>query len=141
MMFHLLLIIFEIVALVHDLQSFGLSMFQYYTIDSNLLQMFVSAMIVWWFLCKKEEELPVWLCILHLVCAVCLTITFLIALLVLAPQEGFSYYFLQDVAPINHFLAPVFSVITFLFMEKSKTLPKMAIFAPMAATLLLGDEL
>ena len=113
-------------------------MFKYYTIDSNILQMIVSAFIVWFLLVRKEEIIPGWLSVLHLICAVCLTITFLIAAAVLAPQEGFAYYFLQDVAPINHFLAPLLSVASFLFVEKSEKLPKNAWLVPMAASLLYG---
>ena len=132
--FHTALIILEIAALVHDLQSFGLGMFKYYTIDSNLLQLAVSALSLL-YLWKKT---PNWLLTLHLVCAVCLTITFMIAAAVLAPQEGFAYYFLSDVAPINHFLAPVLSVVTFILMSGSDPLPKKAALAPMGATLFYG---
>ena len=113
-------------------------MFQYYTIDSNILQMLVSAAIVFRILYRKEERVSARLSILHLVCAVNLTITFLIALLVLAPQEGFAYYFIENVAPINHLLGPLLSVITFLFLEESEKLPGIAVFIPMAATLLYG---
>ena len=136
---HLVLIVLEVVALVHDLQVFGAGMFRYYTIDSNLLQLIVSACLLAFLLRRGEEPLPGILTGLHLICAVCLTITFLIALLVLAPQEGFAYYFLQDVAPINHFLGPVLSVISFLLSGKLPgTLSGKAVLAPMAATLLYG---
>jgi hypothetical protein len=134
---HIILIVLEVAARIHDIQSFGISMFKYYTIDSNILQMIVSAVIVY-LLCRKGPVIPSWLSTLHLVSAVCLTVTFLIALLVLAPQEGFAYYFLQNVAPINHFLGPLLSVLTFLFMERPERLPGRAVFAPMAATLLYG---
>ena len=110
----------------------------YYTIDSNILQMLVSAGILYYLLVKREEFLPVWLSTMHLVSAVALTITFLIAALVLAPQEGFSYYFLENVAPINHFLAPVLSVLSFLFFGMGERLPRKAAFAPVVATLLYG---
>ena len=125
---HAILTILEIIALVYDIYSFGIAMFSYYTIDSNILQMLVSAGILYCLLKKKEGTIPVWLSKAHLVSAVALTVTFLIAALVLAPQEGFSYYFLENVAPINHFLAPVIG-------EK---LPKKAVFAPVVATLLYG---
>ena len=135
---HIILIILEFIALIHDLQVFGLAMFKYYTIDSNILQMLVSAAIVFRILYRKEERVSARLSILHLVCAVNLTITFLIALLVLAPQEGFAYYFIENVAPINHLIGPLLSVITFLFLEESEKLPGIAVFIPMAATLLYG---
>lgn len=135
---NIILIALEVIALVHDIAVFGIGMFQYYTIGSNVLQMIVSACIVVCLLKHADENIPGGLCVLHLICEVCLTITFLIALLVLAPQEGFAYYFLQDVAPINHFLGPVLSVLSFIALEKPAVLPRYAVWAPMGATLVYG---
>jgi hypothetical protein len=111
-------------------------MFQYYTIDSNILQMVVSICMLVYLL--RRIPVPYWLVVLHLVCAVCLTVTFLIAALVLAPQGGFDYYFFSDVAPINHFLGPLLSVVTFIFTQNERPLSKRMFFAPVAATLLYG---
>lgn len=133
---HGILVILEFIALIHDIWVFGAGMFQYYTIDSNLLQLVVSACILTYLL--RGKRYPVWLAVLHLICAVCLTVTFMIAAFVLAPQEGFAYYFLTDVAPINHFLGPVLSVITFLFTQTGFPLQKRMVIAPTAATLLYG---
>lgn len=135
---HVVLFVLEVAALIHDLHAFGLSMFTHYTIDSNVAQMIVSGIIIYMILIKGKELIPVWLSTLHLICAVCLTITFLISLFVLAPQEGFAYYFLENVAPINHLIGPLLSVITFLFFEHSEPLPPGTIFMPMLATLLYG---
>ena len=135
---HGILVVLGFIALIHDIQVFHLSMFKYYTIDSNILQMLVSAGILSYLLKNKAEEIPAWLNVLHLICAVCLTITFLIVALVLAPQEGFAYYFLQDVAPINHFIDPLLSVLSFLFLGMGERLPRKAFFAPMTASLSYG---
>lgn len=135
---HAILVILEIIAFIHDIQAFGILMFSYYTIDSNILQMLVSAGMLYCLLKKRDGMIPVWLSAMHLICAVGLTITFLIAAFVLAPQEGFSYYFLQNVAPINHFLAPVLSVLSFMFLGRGEKLPKKAVFTPIAATMLYG---
>ena len=40
--FHGGLVLLEIIALVHDIYSFGPGLFQYYTVDSNVLQLAVS---------------------------------------------------------------------------------------------------
>jgi hypothetical protein len=133
---HAILAILEIIAFVHDIRAFGIGMFQYYTIDSNILQMVVSICMLVYLL--RRIPVPYWLVVLHLVCAVCLTVTFLIAALVLAPQGGFDYYFFSDVAPINHFLGPLLSVVTFIFTQNERPLSKRMFFAPVAATLLYG---
>ena len=133
---HGILVILEVIALIHDIKAFGAGMFQYYTIDSNVLQLVVSVCFLVYFLCRKRN--PVWLAVLHLICAVCLTVTFLIAAFVLAPQGGFAYYFLSDVAPINHFLGPVISVVTCVFLPADVSIQKRMVLAPVAATLLYG---
>ncbi len=133
---HVVIVAIEVIALIHDIQVFGFGMFQYYTIDSNLLQLIVSACILLFALRRKET--PVAIDVLHLTGAVCLTITFMIAAFVLAPQEGFSYYFLTDVAPINHFLGPLLSIVTFLFPASMHFFRKRYVLAPMAFTLVYG---
>jgi hypothetical protein len=138
---HVVLTILGVIALAYDIYSFGTALFSYYTIDSNVLQTLVSSGMAYLLLTGQEDEIPSWLSVLHLVCAVALTITFLIAALVLAPQEGFAYYFLENVAPINHFLAPLLSVLSFLFLGTGEGLPKKAALAPVAATMLYGGVL
>ena len=133
---HGIMVILELIAVIHDIRVFGGGMFQYYTIDSNVLQMIVSACLLAYLL--RGKSVPAWLTVLHLISAVCLTVTFMIAAFVLAPQEGFAYYFLANVAPINHFLGPVFSMITFVFLQTGPQLKKRMVFAPPAATLLYG---
>ena len=118
---NVILVIFEIAALVHDCVVFGTGLFQWYTIDSNVLQMCVSALVVYY--CAKDMELPAPVTFLHFVSAVGLTVTFLIAAFVLAPEGGIRYYFIENVAPINHLIAPVLSVISLLFLEKTKKQP------------------
>jgi hypothetical protein len=112
----------------------GLAVLRYYTVDSNILQLFVS---LWFLVCLiRKKDVPTVLAVMHLVSAVCLTVTFLIAAFVLMPQSTFSYYFLENVAPINHFLGPVFSVAALMLSDMQ--IPKKAFIAPAAATLLYG---
>ena len=85
---NVILVIFEIAALVHDCAVFGTGLFQWYTIDSNVFQMCVSALVVYY--CVKDMELPAPVTFLHFVSAVGLTVTFLIAAFVLAPEGGNS---------------------------------------------------
>ena len=44
---NLIIVILEIIALIHDCAAFGVGLFQWYTIDSNLLQLLVSALVVY----------------------------------------------------------------------------------------------
>ena len=136
MVLHTILILLEIAALMHDIPAFGAGMIRFYTIDSNILQLVISALIL---LCLvRKRPISKGLVTVHLISAVALTVTFLIAALVLAPQEGFAYYFLSDVAPINHFLGPLLSVVSFLTIGEAERLSAGALFAPAGATLLYG---
>ena len=130
------LVILEAIAFVHDIYSFGAETFKWYTVDSNVLQLFVSALIVYY--CSRGEDIPGAVTVLHFISAVGLTVTFIIAAFVLAPQEGFAYYFLENVAPINHFIGPLLSVISLLFLEETEKLPLRIVFYPAAVTLLYG---
>ena len=133
---NVILVVLEIIAFNHDCVAFGISMFKWYTIDSNILQMIISAMVVYF--CVKGREIPGYVTLLHFISAVGLTVTFLIAAFVLAPQEGIRYYFIDNVAPINHFIGPVLSVVSLLYFEKTEKQPMRIIVWPMAATLFYG---
>ena len=67
-----------------------------------------------------------------------LYLTFLIAAFVLAPEGGIAYYFFNDVAPINHFIGPLLSVISLLFLERTEKLPIRIIIWPALASLMYG---
>ena len=133
---NVILALLEIIAFVHDCMVFGAGLFQWYTVDSNVLQLAVSVLVIYY--CLKGSELPGSITRLHFISAVGLTVTFLIAAFVLAPQGGIAYYFLENVAPINHLIAPVLSVVSLLFLEKSELPGKAVMFLPASATMLYG---
>ncbi|XME04117.1 hypothetical protein QYZ88_008065 [Lachnospiraceae bacterium C1.1] len=136
MMVNIIIVILELLAFIHDLYAFQAGLFRWYTIDSNLLQLFVSVLVVIY--CFKGTTLPDFVTILHFISAVGLTVTFLIAAFVLAPEGGVTYYFIQDVAPINHLIGPALSIISLLFLEKAEKLPIRIILYPTYATLFYG---
>lgn len=134
LLLHTVLVVLELFAAVHMISNEGLSVLRYYTVDSNMLQLLVSAGYLACFIGKKE--VPAALTVMHLVASVCLTVTFLIAAFVLMPQSTFAYYFLDDVAPINHFIGPLLSVTTLMLSDKK--IPRPAVIAPAAATVIYG---
>ena len=133
---NLLIIILEIIAFIHDCTVFGLSLFKWYTVDSNILQLVVSISVVYY--CIKDKELPDTLTLTHFISAVGLTITFLIAAFVLAPEGGIRYYFIENVAPINHLIGPALSVVSLLFLEKVRKMPMHVIIWPAVVSLIYG---
>ena len=111
-----LIIIFEVIALIMNLHENGL-LIEYYTTDSNLLAL-VSSLIYFVYL-LLEEKMPRWLEIFKYMTTICLTITFLVVIFILAPMYDFNYkFFLFDGAFIyQHFLCPIIAIITFLFFD------------------------
>ena len=133
---NLILVILETVAFAHDIYAFRFGLFEWYTVDSNVLQFVVS---VWVICCVlRNKQFPLILTVAHFISAVGLTVTFLIAAFVLAPEGGIAYYFLNDVAPINHFIGPLLSVISLLFLEKTERLSLSIIIWPVVASLTYG---
>ena len=65
---NLIIVILEIIALIHDCAAFGVGLFRWYTIDSNLLQLLVSALVV--YCCLKGRELAGDITVLHFISAV-----------------------------------------------------------------------
>jgi len=133
---NVILALLEIIAFVHDCMVFGAGLFQWYTVDSNVLQLAVSVLVIYY--CLKGSELPGSITRLHFISAVGLTVTFLIAAFVLAPEGGIRYYFIENVAPINHFIGPALSVVSLLFLEKTEKLPLRIIIWPAAVSLIYG---
>ena len=133
---NLILVILETVAFAHDIYAFRFGLFEWYTVDSNVLQLVAS---VWVICCVlRNKQFPKILTVAHFISAVGLTVTFLIAAFVLAPEGGIAYYFLNDVAPINHFIGPLLSVISLLFLEKTERLSLSTIIWPAVASLTYG---
>ena len=93
-------------------------------------------MIIYYLL--RGKAIPDHITILHFISAVGLTVTFLIAAFVLAPEGGVRYYFLENVASINHLIAPALSVISLLFLEKTEKSNWKIVLYPAAATLAYG---
>ncbi|MDO4418082.1 MAG: hypothetical protein Q4C02_07375 [Eubacteriales bacterium] len=133
---NVIIVVLEIIALIHDCMVFGPALVKWYTIDSNVLQMGVSALVVYY--CLKGREIPGRITVLHFISAVGLTITFLIAAFVLAPEGGIHYYFIDNVAPINHLIGPALSVISLLFLEKTSKQPIRIVLWPAVVSLLYG---
>ena len=131
---HYIIVTLETIAVIYLLAIEGPTVFRYYTVLSNVLMLAASA---WYLSCYiGKKEIPEALTVLHLSAAVCLTVTFLIAAFVLMPQSTFAYYFLDNVAPILHFIGPVLAVVT--LMLSGEEIPKYGVVVPALLTILYG---
>jgi len=83
---NIILIVLEFIAFIYDLYSFKFGLFKWYTVDCNVLQLIVSALVVIY--CYHGRMIPELVTILHFVSAVGLTVTFLIAAFIWASRRG-----------------------------------------------------
>lgn len=114
---NVLIVIFEIIAIFEIIDVKGGLNYSFYTDDSNLLALFTSLAFV--FYSVRNKKIPEWLKLLKLTSTICLTLTFLVVLLVLAPMNDYNYGFLLFYSALlfQHFLCPIISVITFILFD------------------------
>ena len=143
---HIIIVLMEIIITnyVYATRN-GLEMFYHYTEVSNFLCLLSSGAFVLFMLpalskgrtsgfvstymmqhYKGSDELPAWLITVRYVVVCSLMLTFFIVFAVLGPKKGFDEELFSGVHPLDHFLVPLISLFSFLFLEDKATLPKAA---------------
>lgn len=137
--FNLLIIIFEIIALVLSIQRHGLRVFKYYTENSNYFALIISTIFCLYTIFAKNG-IKSWMIYLRYVSTVCLAITFVIVSLVLIPMYPASFYFMMfdGSSLFQHLLCPILSIISFLLFENQIFLKKISIFFTIIPTFIYG---
>ena len=119
------------------LSSSKLSMFKYFTVDSNSLMGIISCIFIY-FLVKKKT-IPKWLYSLKLLGTVGVSLTFFTVVFYLAPTTKYGYFSMFLNANLfYHLLVPVLSMITFLFFEKTFCLEFRDVLIGMSSMILYG---
>jgi hypothetical protein len=110
----------EIVGFILAVQrrSFS-SFFVFFTNDSNLLAAVSAICLLFFILKNKDAAPPRWITQLRYIATLCLSLTFFVVILVLAPMMG-SYYELVISGEFKcyHLICPILSFISFVFFEK-----------------------
>lgn len=115
---NILIIILEIVGIiaVYTLyNNFGLI---YYTIISNILMLISSSLFVGYMI--NNKEIPKWLSLFKYMSTICVTLTFLVVVFILAPMYNFNYKHMlfENELLYLHFLCPILAIITLVFFDK-----------------------
>lgn len=118
---NVLIIILEIIGIVlnyKELHTFGI---QYYTEDSNFL-LLIASIISLIYLVLNKRKLPRCLEIFKYTSVVCVSVTFLVVVFMLAPsiKDGYNQMLLQGSMLYHHLLCPVLAIIMFLFLDDYK---------------------
>lgn len=114
---NIIIIIMEIVGLFYVFTTYKKAPIEYYTEDSNILSLIVSTIFLVFLLRKKE--IPKYLKHLKYTNTICLTVTLLVVIFILAPMYNFDYGYLlfHNELLYHHLLCPVLSIITFIFFD------------------------
>ena len=90
---------------------------EFYTEDSNILALITSSIFVIYMLNKKE--IPRWLKLLKYATTICLSVTFIVVIFILAPMYNFNYPYLlfHNSLLYQHLLCPILSIITFIYFD------------------------
>ncbi len=132
---NVLIVLFEIFALIKlYINNEGL-LVEYYTVDSNLLALLSSILLLVYLF--RNKKVPSYLRILKYVSVVCLTITFFVVVFVLLPMLDFNYHFilLDGSMFYHHVLCPVLAFITFIWFDDLGKFKKKDYYYPIIFTL------
>ena len=122
LLFNVLIVLFEIIGFIIFTKLNNKISLEYYTEDSNILALISSLLFTIYLL--KENRIPRWLQVFKYMTTICLTITFVVVLVVLGPMNNFDYSFLlfDKALFIQHLVCPILSFITFTLYDDIKPL-------------------
>lgn len=135
---NLAIVIMEIIGFIVTIQERHKITVEFYTEDSNLLALFSSSLFLIYTLLKKE--MPKIVKYLKYMSTICLTLTILVVIFVLCPSQGNNFVFMLFYKSlfVQHFLAPIVSLITFIFFDGLSVDSKIENFIGTSITLLYG---
>ena len=113
----ILIIIFEIVGFIVTLRTNHRISYEFYTEDSNILALISSCIYIFFLL--KGNNIPRLVQLLKYISTICLTVTFLVVILILAPMFSFNYGYLLFKGPLlyQHLLCPVICIVSFVLFD------------------------
>ena len=119
---NLVIAILEIIGFILVFSELGLTSFEYYTEDSNLLLLISS--IIFLIYISKNKELPKWFESFRFIAVVSTTLTLIIVLTVLSWTTDLGLYHLLFNGSMlyHHTLCPVLAILSFVLLEKYETI-------------------
>ena len=114
---NILIVLLEIIGFVITYVINKKISIEFYTEDSNILALITSSIFVIYMLNKKE--IPRWLKLLKYATTICLSVTFIVVIFILAPMYNFNYPYLlfHNSLLYQHLLCPILSIITFIYFD------------------------
>ena len=127
------------------MRQLGVRTFRYYTQDSNLLALAACALLAAFQLraLRTGAAIPLWAQRLKYAAVCCLSVTFLVVVLVLAPMSGgaYSLMLLEGTMLYHHLLCPLAAFFGFMLFEKQPALRRIDALLPAGLTFLYAAVL
>ena len=120
---NILIVILELISFITIYKNNNHISIEYYTEESNILAFITCTIFTIYLIFNKK--IPKWLVLLKYTSTICLTLTFLVVLLILAPMFDFDYIgmFFKGIMLYHHFLCPVLAIVSFLLLDDLGDLP------------------
>lgn len=131
-----LIVLMELAVLWQAIRDGFFKCLQYYTIDSNLLQLVASCWAL--FLLIGKGRLTKAAARLRFVAASCLAVTMVTVLAILAPKHGYGFLLWGHMQQFSHLLCPLLSILSLILFEKTPELPGRTVLLPGLVTLVYG---
>ena len=111
------IVVLEIIALIISTKNLGYLGLEFYTVDSNILALISSLILVIYLLTNKK--IPRWLSLFKYIATLGLTLTLIVVLFILLPMSNFNYsgLFLKGVMPLHHLICPILGIVSFIFYD------------------------
>lgn len=139
LMLNLAVVVMEIVSAAMSWRQLNLGMFMFYTQDSNILACAACALLAAFQIraLRTGADIPVWAQRLKYAAVCCLSVTFLVVVLVLAPMSGGAYgvMLLSGTMLYHHLLCPLAAFLGFMLFEKRPALRRIDALLPTLLTL------
>ena len=145
LMLNLAVVVMEIVSAAMSWRQLNLGMFIFYTQDSNILACAACALLAAFQIraLRTGADIPVWAQRLKYAAVCCLSVTFLVVVLVLAPMSGGAYgvMLLSGTMLYHHLLCPLAAFFGFMLFEKRPALRRIDALLPTLLTLVYAAVL
>ena len=117
LLLNILIVILEIIGLIINYKTMNRISIEYYTIDSNILALCSSLILIIYLLTNKK--IPRWLSLFKYISVIGLSVTLLVVLFILIPMGNFDYYtyLISNSMLYQHTLCPIIGIVTFLFFD------------------------
>lgn len=124
--FDLAIVLLSAIGTYLHFSQFAWTMFQYYTLDSNVLLLLACAIQAWYegcILLRRRMFVPSWVRVLKYIAVCTVMVTFFVVIFILVPMAGglswLPYSLFHGAMLYHHTLCPLLGVLSFVFLDRA----------------------